>query len=62
MALRRLYGIERALEQVQTREDWVPPKSGSKAWRTKIQFHLLDEIDVGSFAKDGIGIEAVDRE
>ena len=62
MALHRLYGIERALEPVQVEADWKPPRSGSKGWRTKVLYHLLDEIDVGGLDKDGVGIEPVDRE
>ena len=33
-----------------------------KGWKTKVQYHRLEQIDVGSLDKDGIGIEAVDRE
>ena len=62
MALRRLYGIERALENVRCEADWRQPKGGQKGWRTKVQYHVLEQIDVGGLDKDGIGIEAVDRE
>ena len=62
MAMRRLYGIERALELVHAEGDWRPPKGGSKGWRSKVQYHLLDDIDVGGIDKGGLGIEAVDKE
>ena len=62
MAMRRLYGIERALENVRSESDWKQPKGGFKGWKTKVQYHVLEQIDVGGLDKDGIGIEAVDKE
>ena len=62
IALRRLYGLERAFGPVRTVADWKPSKNSGGKWRSKVQFHLMDEIDVGAMDPDNIGIEAVDKE
>ena len=62
IALRRLYGLERAFGPVRSVADWKPSKNAGGKWRSKVQFHLMDEIDVGTMDPDNIGIEAVDKE
>ena len=62
MAMRRLYGLERAFAPVRCVADWKPTKGAGAKWRSKVMFHVMDEIDVGALDKDGIGIEAVDKE
>ena len=62
MAMRRLYGLEQAFSQVKTQGDWKAPRNAGAKWGSRVLFHVLDEIDVGSMDIDGIGIEPVDRE
>ena len=45
-----------------SKSGWTQPKGGFKGWETKVQYHVLEQFDVGGLDKDGIGIEAVDKE
>ena len=62
MAMRRLYGIERALENVRSESDWKQPKGGFKGWKTKVNFLVLNELDPVKGSSEDVPIEGVERE
>ena len=62
MAYRRLHGIERAFAQVTKESDWKAPKGAGKTWKTKVQYALLDEIDIRVLSEGGTLIESVEKE
>ena len=61
VAFRRLHGIERAFAQVSQLSDWKAPR-GAKAWKTRIQHAVLDEIDARKLSEGGMIIESLERE
>ena len=62
IAFRRLHGIERAFANVFKESDWRAPKGNTKGWKTKVQFRLLDEIDIRALDENGTVIDSVDKE
>ena len=54
--------MERAVGPVRCVTDWKPGKNSGGKWRSKVLFHLMDEIDVGNRDPDNVGIESMDRE
>ena len=62
IAFRRLHGIERAFANVWKESDWRAPKGNTKGWKTKVQFRLLDEIDIRSLDENGTVIDSVEKE
>ena len=62
IAFRRLHGIERAFSQVWKESDWKAPKGGGKQWQTRVQYALLDEIDIRSLDEGGTVIDSVEKE
>lgn len=62
IAFRRLHGMERAFANVARESDWRAPKGAGKTWRSKVEYRLLDEIDIRSLDEGGTVIEAVDKE
>ena len=62
IAFRRLHGIERAFSQVHQESDWRAPKGAGKTWKTKVQYALLDEIDIRKLDEGGTVIDSVEKE
>jgi len=62
IAFRRLHAIERAFALVTKESDWRAPKGAGKTWKTKVQYALLDEIDIRSLDENGTVIDAVEKE
>ena len=58
---RRVYGIRRAFSAVRCRADWQTPKGqGANKWRSKVNWALLDEIDMRALTEDYETIDAVE--
>ena len=57
-----MHGIERAFANVWKEVDWKAPKGNTKGWKTKVQFRLLDEIDIRSLDENGTVIDSVEKE
>ena len=62
IAFRRLHAIERAFALVAKESDWRAPKGAGKTWKTKVQYALLDEIDIRSLDESGTVIDSVEKE
>ena len=59
---RRVYGIRRAFSAVRCRGDWQTPKGqGAHKWRSKVNWALLDEIDMRALKEDFETIDSVER-
>ena len=59
---RRLYGIEKAFELVRKEADWKAPRGAAKSWKSKVQYHLLEEIDLRPLMSNSTAVPAVDAE
>ena len=60
---RRIYGIRRAFSLVKGRADWQQPRGqGANKWKSKVQWGLLDEIDMRSLKQDTGTIEPVEAD
>ena len=59
---RRIYAIEKAFEEVSRESDWKAPKQAPKNWKSKILYHLLDEIDARALMATTTVVPAVDAE
>ena len=60
---RRVYGIRRAFSAVKNRMDWQQPKGqGAHKWKSKVQWALLDEIDMRALKADSCTIDSVEED
>ena len=63
MLCRRIYAIEKAFEAVEKESDWKAPRNAGKTWKSKVAYHMLDEIDLRSLmGGDKASIRGVDEE
>ena len=60
---RRMYAIEKTFEAVEKERDWKAPRNAGKNWKSKVAYHMLDEIDLRSVMGGGqASIRGVDEE
>ena len=60
---RRIYGIRRAFSAVKGRMDWQQPEGqGAHTWKSKVQWGLLDEIDLRALKADSCTIDSVEED
>ncbi len=59
---RQIYGIEKAFEAVMREGEWKATKQQPKSWRSKVQYHILDEIDARALMSQTAVVPAVDAE
>ena len=58
---RRVYGLRRAFSAVRCKADWQMPKGqGAHKWKTKVNWALLDDIDLRALHEDLETIEPVE--
>ena len=62
LAMRRLHGIERAFENVKQRSDWKPPNGAKQGWKSRINYHVLEELDASKSDQEGVLIDGVEKE
>lgn len=59
---RRLYGMERAFSEVRKESDWKPPKDKQKGFKSKVQWHFLEECDPRMLEASDLHVASVDKE
>ena len=69
---RRLYGIKKAFRHVHKPEDWIQPvddeekkkkkKKKKKNWKSRVEWHWVEELDIRAIREREEGIEEVDKE
>ena len=59
---RRLYGMERAFSEVRKEADWKAPKDRAKGYKSKVQWHFLEECDPRMLEASDLHVPSVDKE
>jgi len=59
---RKLHSYWRGFERVERRSDWKAPKGAGPAWKSKIDWRMIREIDLNLMAGDSDRIPALEEE
>ena len=59
---RRFWGTMRAFENVSKLEDWKKLSSSGKDWKSKVNWSILEKVDVVSAGKDKLRVPQLEKE
>jgi hypothetical protein len=59
---RRVWGTMRAFDGVSCKGDWQKPSGGAQSWKSKINWSVLEEVDIIGASRDSIQIPHADDE